>query len=203
VLNCPKCGYEQEERLDCLKCGIVFNKYHIAHTGDKPPVSMTNDAPMPTSREEGSTLTLAEIRQAVRDLSRRFHEVEYERVERSHLRGELRGLDKKIETGMEQTSSRMDTLEKLVGEPPPPPPVVSLHDQAGLKAEIQEICIEPLLQKLAQVETRLLKMEEVVNLLANPLVDDESRPPLEDDVHAIRQHLDQIRRFVTQLTTTH
>jgi hypothetical protein len=45
-MNCPKCGYKQEEGPECLRCGIVFARYRAETT---PPVSKTDSgAPQKT-----------------------------------------------------------------------------------------------------------------------------------------------------------
>ena len=67
-MNCPKCGYEQEERLDCKKCGIVFSKYTALHHLDKPQNPedgshfQAREAP-----EDDSDYGLMELRQALRE----------------------------------------------------------------------------------------------------------------------------------------
>ena len=38
ALTCPKCGFEQEDGPECLRCGIIFSKF-------KPPVQVVEDAP--------------------------------------------------------------------------------------------------------------------------------------------------------------
>src|SRR5512137_1822659 len=83
TLICPKCGYEQEERLDCLKCGIVFSKFHALHVADKVPQAEIPEVPPlpPMLSEDPSSFDLAELRQQVRDLGRQFTAVEFERVE--------------------------------------------------------------------------------------------------------------------------
>jgi predicted nucleic-acid-binding Zn-ribbon protein len=30
-ITCPKCGFEQQENTECLKCGIVFSKFRSVH----------------------------------------------------------------------------------------------------------------------------------------------------------------------------
>lgn len=39
ALTCPKCGFEQEEGPECLRCGIVFSKF-------KPPVPAVETPPI-------------------------------------------------------------------------------------------------------------------------------------------------------------
>ena len=41
-LTCPKCGFEQEERLECLRCGIVCSKFKpLAPAIETPPIADT------------------------------------------------------------------------------------------------------------------------------------------------------------------
>ncbi len=37
TIACPKCGFEQEGEIECLRCGIIFAKY-------RPPVEIQDDA---------------------------------------------------------------------------------------------------------------------------------------------------------------
>ena len=41
MLTCPKCGFEQEDGLECGRCGIIFSKF-------KPPSPADETAPAPT-----------------------------------------------------------------------------------------------------------------------------------------------------------
>jgi hypothetical protein len=200
ALNCPKCGYEQDTRLDCLKCGIVFSKYS-ARNGDRAATSILSEFQQPGTGEDTSPVTLLELRQELRDLAHRFHEVEFERAERGQLRTEVHNLDRRIESAAEQASIRLDSLEKRENEPPPLPLPLHLGDQPDLQGEIQRLMIEPLMEKLAQIDARVQKLEESVNLLTHPPEDGQDRQPLEADVHEIRRSLDQIRLFVTRLST--
>jgi hypothetical protein len=39
-LTCPKCGFEQEDGLECLRCGIIFSKFKpSAQTVEKTPAT--------------------------------------------------------------------------------------------------------------------------------------------------------------------
>jgi hypothetical protein len=42
-MNCPKCGYQQDNGLECLKCGLVYSRYHAA----PPPVPYANPGQPP------------------------------------------------------------------------------------------------------------------------------------------------------------
>jgi DNA repair exonuclease SbcCD ATPase subunit len=152
-VNCPKCGYEQEERLDCRKCGVVFSKYIAMQT----EASATPGSHVPG--ENGAPIEILELRQNIRDLNRRFSEVEFERVERSQIKGELKLLDKKVQTSSEQISQRLEDLEKLLSSPqaPPPPPDGAVFAQ--VQQEILEANVDPLARRLSRVEETLERWE--------------------------------------------
>jgi len=195
VLTCPKCGYEQDTRLDCLKCGIVFSKFS-ARNGDKA----ATDLQQAGVGEDPPPVTLLELRQELRDLARRFHEVEFERAERGQLRADLRNLDLKIGSAVEQVSVRLDSLERRANEPPPPPLPLRLDDQPDLERGIRQSIVEPLANQLAEIDAKVKKLEESVNLLSHPPEGVPDRQPMEADVHEIRMSLDQIRLFVSRLS---
>ena len=54
TLSCPKCGFEQDSEVECLRCGIIFAKY-------KPPIGMQENASLSNSatvhRDEPSLIS--------------------------------------------------------------------------------------------------------------------------------------------------
>lgn len=157
-MNCPKCGYEQEQRLDCRKCGVVFSKYLALQSEAAGSAS----PPLPT--ENGAPVEILELRHSVRDLTRRFNEVEFERVERSQIKGELKVLDKKVQTSLDQLSFRLEELERLLSSPQAPPPPPDDARLAEVRKELLEANVDPLYQKVAQIEVRLERWENEILL---------------------------------------
>ncbi len=113
TLKCPKCGYLQEERPDCVRCGIVFSKYIALYsperTGgadelDVTPASYPGPPEVPAAE-------LSEVRQALRDVMRRLSDVEFERAERNLLRGEIKSLEQKWQKLFEEFGGRLQSLE--------------------------------------------------------------------------------------------
>ncbi len=156
-MNCPKCGYEQEDRLDCRKCGIVFSKYFAMQA--EATASASGTVPQV---ENGPSGEILELRQSMRDLSRRLLEVEFERVERGQIRNELKGLEKKNQTGLEQLTHRLEELETLLSTPQAPPPIPDGARLSEVQREIVEVNVDPIARRLTEAEERLQRWESEV-----------------------------------------
>ncbi len=263
---CPKCQYEQEDRLECTKCGVVISKYYALY-----PSSRFNDS---NSEGDWSTQQLSEqddgmiisdLQIQLRDLNSRFADIEFERAERIQLRSDLKNLEKKLQDNLEQMAIRMEQCEKRVEDFP-----VSQSQQEPLESHLAPLLkrldhVESILEKsspvyssgseqqildmltrfepcIIEMENKTAKlMEEVglkesqinglsekydhaehqfsqvqdqlaalhdevleikgrLDLLQQARSIEEPRTVLEDDVHAIRQNLDEFRLFMNALT---
>ena len=163
-MNCPKCGYEQEQRLDCRKCGIVFSKYLALQSETASPGSPS------TPPENGAPAEMLELRQSVRELTRKFNEVEFERVERGQIKGDLKLLDKKFQTSLDQLSFRLEELEKLISNPQAPPPLPDDARLAEVRRELLDANVDPLNQRVVEIEEKLERWEKesVLTRSSNP-----------------------------------
>jgi chromosome segregation ATPase len=153
TVNCPKCGFEQEQRLDCRKCGIIFSKYLALQS--EPSGAASPSAPA----ENGAPVEILELRQGIRDLTRKFSEVEFERVERGQLKSDLRVLEKKVQTSLDQLSYRLEELEKLLSNPQAPPPPADDGRLAEVRKELLEANVDPLNQRVVRIEEKLDRWE--------------------------------------------
>lgn len=162
---CPKCGFEQDDRLDCRKCGIVFSKYWAMQSESPAPVVQ----PIHPPAEIEPAVELSELRQTVRDLGRRFSEVEFERLERGQLRGEVKGLDKKFQGGFDQLSLRLEELEKLISNPQVPPALPDGTRILEVQKELIEANVDPLAARMTNLESKLEHLENELLSLRNSI----------------------------------
>jgi chromosome segregation ATPase len=117
AVNCPKCGFEQEERLDCKKCGIVFSKYTALHYAETTQnTEDTGQVPAREMPEGSSDYGLAELRKTLKDLDRCLSEIEFEKAQRQQLRAEMKNLEQKFREELAKLISRVDEAEKLRNE---------------------------------------------------------------------------------------
>lgn len=163
-MNCPKCGFVQEDREDCLKCGVVFAKFYALHSLDGPVPADTyahpEASPQPVPGPHPSEID--QLRQSVRDLVRRFNELDFERVERNRLRSEIRALDQKIEEGLGRLAGGLGGCERRLEE------TAARKDLEDLKAELESRRIDPIVRAAAQIEERLGRLQSEVAALADP-----------------------------------
>lgn len=130
---CPKCGLDQEERLDCKECGIVFSKYNALFPSDESSDSIDEEALMKSKFQD--------LQIQVRELGSRFIDVEFEKAERKKIRSELKDLEQQIQQNQLQTETRMQRMEER------------------LESCIQE-SEQQVRQNQAQAETRIQQTEE-------------------------------------------
>ncbi len=227
---CPKCGYAQETRLDCRKCGVVFSKYYALFPSSKGAGSDGAEEPIVQAPSEDRTL--ADLQLQVRELSGRFSNLEFEKAERNQLRIDLRNLESQVQTNLENMATRLQQAEKRFAEELVPKselaePEISvqlaaimervgqLEDQlrnldhiSGQVSDLEEkngnnsqLMLELQAQHSA-IREEVSEVKSQIELVRQAHENQEPPTPLEDDVHAIRKNLDELRQFLKSLGGT-
>ena len=219
-MNCPKCGYAQEKRLDCKKCGIVFSKYHALF-----PTSKITDAP-PAEASNGQELSGQEVRTMlsglqtqVQVLSNRFAEVEFEKAERNQLRLDLKNLERQLSENLGRLEYRLDNpLISPTPEDTTESALPEIHERlehletrlgsfdfAGQyivelseKGEANSHKISDAQLQIAILHKDFQEMKDRLEIIAQAQKVEEPRTPLEEDVHSIRKNLDELRTFLNK-----
>jgi len=164
-VNCPKCGFVQEERADCRKCGVVFAKFFALRAQEPAPAPEVRESqPAPHNSLEELHLSdagmLLEVRQSLRNLQERFHEMEFEKAERRRIRGEMRALDMRLQEGLARVTACQEESERLAANLADLPPTASLQDFAALKMEVRAIDIVSATKRIERLESRILSLSE-------------------------------------------
>lgn len=158
IVICPKCGFDQDERIDCLRCGVIFSKYFAVHPEARPVRAESADAPADSAQhphEHSAPPEQSHVEQPAPD--RQAQEPEQTSSETS-------GLDRRIHSTLKVYGERLWELQKRIEERPK---LAGIEEKlAALRGEIrQEIEAlrevvrghdpRPLLEQLHQVESRL------------------------------------------------
>jgi DNA repair exonuclease SbcCD ATPase subunit len=207
-MNCPKCGFAQEQRLDCKKCGVVFSKYYALYPLTRPAAPNGLDDPIEQELlERGHKSAIADLQMQIRELNARFEEVEFEKVERNRLRTDLQNLEKQLHENLDLTSSRFEEFKKVLAAAEESLETVerraeSLGDEvnqlspAGEKADDNSRKISELQDQLVELRDQVGEMQGLLEQLQQNRVAEEPQSTLEHDVHAIRENLDQLFRLM-------
>ncbi|MDM7998065.1 MAG: hypothetical protein QUT30_20540 [Acidobacteriota bacterium] len=217
---CPKCGFSQEKRSDCKKCGIIFSKYYALYPSSKAGDGIEGESP--SSQEMPGRelrMRIQELQDQVQTLSSRCAQVEFEKAERSQLRQDLRSLERQLAENVERLEMRMDTVPAPVAEPQVFDPRFSeLRDRleqaeatlkslefAGQymvdlsdKSETSARQIADLYQQVALFREEIDAVKNQIEALVEAQKAEEPRTPLEEDVRAIRKNLDALRAFLSK-----
>ncbi len=161
-MNCPKCGFAQEDREDCLKCGVVFAKFYALHSPDGLVPVESYSAPEAVSPPAAHPAEMDQLRQSVRDLVRRFNELDFERIERNRLRAEMRALEQKVEENLGRAASSLAGIERRLED------AAARKDLEDLKAELDSRRIDPIRRTVSQIDERLGRVQNEVAALADP-----------------------------------
>ena len=165
VVNCPKCGFEQEEREDCGKCGVVIAKYLALHTPESAAYSenqASSYSPIMSPNETGypTMADITEMQNALCNLQQRFNELEFERAERRKFRGEFRSLEEKVKEALKQLSVGNEKIRLRVAGFESSPEFKELRKLGEM---LQSIDLESVVQRLAVVEARLHTSRKFIN----------------------------------------
>jgi DNA repair exonuclease SbcCD ATPase subunit len=145
TMKCPKCGHSQEERQDCLRCGIVFAKYYAMYPQGTDLPMEGQEKMVASYAVPADTLSaeVSELRQGVREIASRLSDVEFDHAERSLLRGEVKTVEQRVTELVEDLRNRMLALEERTSgleqaEARPEPPGITIEEVAGRLAQMDE-----------------------------------------------------------------
>ena len=152
-MNCPKCGFVQEERIDCLKCGIVFSKYYALNPMSRlntvlsaePAGEVAPPAPAHSAGDAGSGAP--DVRQLVKDLQQQLSDSDFGRAERTRLRKEFRDFKDSVSQEVQAQATRLAQLEE------------GRADRASLRREFKELG-DNLRAELRSQAARLSQVDE-------------------------------------------
>jgi peptidoglycan hydrolase CwlO-like protein len=225
LIICPKCGHEQEERLDCRKCGIIFSKYYALFPSSKSAASNGAEesiAQVPT--EQNREATISDMQMQLREISARFANVEFEKAERNQLRADLKNLERQLHDNLESMENRLDQFAKRFEESSVPAPdkesgsrlAAILERLEHIEGSLQNLdhfggkfrdldeknrAYSQLMLELQMQHSALRKevadIKSQLELLSQAQESQEPETPLEIDVHAIRKYLDELRDILS------
>ena len=217
---CPKCGFEQEERLDCKECGIVFSKYNARLQSSETSEPVAND-------DASFKVELQELKIQMRELSTRAIDVEFEKAERKKLRSDLKALEDQVQSWQAEAESRMQRLEDALEsirrefnaapetQINPAVPEEIKKETAQLAEKLNGIIgqfttlwektgqnsfqMTELRDQMASLRNEVLELKNQLAGLKTAQVDEEPKTILEDDIKAIRKNLDELGQFLSGL----
>jgi chromosome segregation ATPase len=208
-MNCPKCGFVQEQRLDCKKCGVVFSKYYALYPSTRPAAPNGLDDPIEQElleRERKSAI--ADLQIQIRELNARFEEVEFEKVERRQLRTDLENIQRELHENLDLTSSRLEEFQKFLGasedcqesaEETTETPEEEVNQMAGEKEDENARRISELQEQLSELRSQVQEMRSVLEQLLERQ-NENTQNGVEHNLHAIRENLDQLFGLIAKGT---
>jgi chromosome segregation ATPase len=187
-MNCPKCGYSQEERLDCVKCGVVFSKYHALFTADsKKSVADSN-----SQDDQNQLSTLAELRQQIWEMNRRYNEIEFDKAERGRFRADLKNLEQKLQDNSTQITNQLSQLESQLEALANNPEQSQLRtDLKGLEQKVQD--------NQTQITNQFQQLESKLETLSNNPEQSQLRTDLKGLEQKVQENQTQITNQFQQL----
>lgn len=219
---CPKCGFDQEERLDCKECGIVFSKYNALFTSSEP-----SGAP---EEEVSLKSEIQDLQIQVRELSSRLIDVDFEKAERKKIRSDLTDLNKQMQqnqtemvTQMKQIEERLERSFQESASQITPEILENLPKSEEMEQQASELTdnlnhindrLTSLWEKTGQNSSQITELCDQVTSLHNEIletrdqlesmdknqVDGEPKTIYEDDVKSIRKNLDELGQFISGLS---
>lgn len=218
---CPKCGFEQEERLDCKECGVIFSKYNALFQSADGSGESVESAP--------AINEIQELQLQMRDLSSRLIDAEFEKAERKKLRSDLRDLEDLLQSEKSEKETRLRQVEEKLASQPEAPAARIQREIQGKFSKMEEMetktaqlsdiltttidqCtnlwektgqnsyqISEFHRQLVALRDELLELRSHVESLQKSQTKEEPQTIADDDIRAIRRNLDQLGQFISDL----